>query len=148
MKGLYPVIFTAKNDEKDTYLVEIPDIKGLTEGYGLEDAMYMAEDYINLYVMDAEDDGNGIPTPSKVSDIDPSSGEFADAGDSFVSLVGFDSDAYRLMLGTRSVRRNVSLPEWLDQLAKKADVNVSAILQKALMDVLGVTEPRVKTKTA
>ena len=36
----YPVIFTATKDEKDTYLVYIPDIDGMTEGHGLFEARY------------------------------------------------------------------------------------------------------------
>ena len=34
MTMVYPVIITQTNDEKNTCLVEIPDLNGMTEGYG------------------------------------------------------------------------------------------------------------------
>ena len=42
MKNVYPVIFTPLNDEKNTVLVEVPDMNILTEGYGMPDAIYGA----------------------------------------------------------------------------------------------------------
>ena len=41
------------------------------------------------------------------------------------------------MLDNRTVRRNVTLPNWLNQEAEKAHVNVSKVLQEALMARLG-----------
>lgn len=35
MKQVYPVIFTQLNDEKDTVLIEVPDLEILTEGFGM-----------------------------------------------------------------------------------------------------------------
>ena len=36
MKQVYPVIFTQLNDEKDTVLIEVPDLEIITEGFGIE----------------------------------------------------------------------------------------------------------------
>ena len=138
MVVIYPVIFTATKDDKDTYLIYIPDINGMTEGYGLEDAYHMARDYMGCSFYDKSNDS--LPEPSKLSEIDVSQGEFADAGDSFVTLVDFDIDAYRRKMNKKAVRRNVSIPEWLNTAADEAHLNVSRILQEALMDKLGVTQ--------
>ena len=46
MTVIFPVIFTQTGDKKNTVLVEIPDINGMTEGYGMADAIRMARDYI------------------------------------------------------------------------------------------------------
>ena len=48
MKKVYPVIFTQLNDEKNTVLIEVPDLEILTEGFGMADAMDMARDAIGL----------------------------------------------------------------------------------------------------
>lgn len=138
MVVIYPVILTATNDKKDTYLIDIPDIKGMTEGYGLEDAYHMARDYIGGMLYDMPDDE--IPKASSISDIDVFSGEFADAGESFVTLVDLDLDAYRRQINNKAVRRNVSIPSWLNQAAEAAHLNVSRVLQEALMEKLGVTQ--------
>ena len=136
MIAIYPVIFTATHDDKDTYLIEIPDLRGLTEGYGIQDAYRMARDYIGCKGLEIPD--SEMPKASSISDIDASNGEFADAGDSFVSLVDIDLDAYRRRVNNRAVRRNVSLPAWLNEAADEAHINISRVLQDALMEKLGI----------
>lgn len=44
MKQVYPVIFTQLKDEKNTVLIEVPDLEILTEGFGMADAVDMARD--------------------------------------------------------------------------------------------------------
>lgn len=56
-----------------------------------------------------------------------------------VSLVDVDLTAYRRMLDNKTVRRNVTLPNWLNQEAEKSHINVSKVLQEALMARLGVS---------
>ena len=48
MKQVYPVIFTQLNDEKDTVLIEVPDLEILTEGFGMADAVEMALSLIHI----------------------------------------------------------------------------------------------------
>ena len=135
MTVIFPTLFTATHDKKNTYLVYIPDINGMTEGYGLEDAVNMARDYIGCTLYDKSDDS--IPRASDIADIDVSKGKFAGEGDSFVSLVDIDLDAYRQKMDNKPVRRNVSLPNWLNKKANAAHINVSRVLQDALIDKLG-----------
>lgn len=74
MKVAYPVIFTKTNDDKDTYLAYIPDLDGATEGYGLEDAIHMARDYIECMLYDKSE--KDYPKPSNINDINPKDGVF------------------------------------------------------------------------
>ena len=55
-----------------------------------------------------------------------------------MSLVDFDSSEYRRKIDTKTVRRNVALPSWLNYEAEKAQINVSRVLQEALVATLGV----------
>ena len=96
----------------------------------------MARDYIGQACLNELE--KDIPKASKVSDIDVRAGDFSEAGDSFVSLVDLDLEAYRRKYKTKAVRRNVSIPAWLNQAAEEAHLNVSRILQEALMEKLGV----------
>lgn len=139
MKNVYPVIFTPLNDKKDTVLVEVPDLKILTEGYGMSDAIYMARDAIGLKGISYEDDGMDIPDASNLSDINVSEGTFAEDGEGYVSLVDIDFVEYRRRVDNKTVRRNVTLPNWLNQEAEKAHLNVSKVLQEALMMKLNVS---------
>lgn len=135
MRKVYPVIFT--KTEKG-YLVEVPDMNILTEGAELSDAICMARDAIGISGISMEDSGEVIPDASKVSDIIPEKGTFAGEGESFVSLVDIDFAEYRRRNDNKVVRRNVTLPNWLNVEAEKAHINVSRILQEALMKTLDV----------
>ena len=139
MKSLYPVIFTQTHDEKDTVLVNVPDLEILTEGYGMIDAVEMARDAIGLNGITLEDAGQEIPAASKASDIDISKSEFASEGESMISMVDIDFTEYRRKTDHKSVRRNVTIPNWLNQEAVKAGLNVSRVLQDALIDALDLS---------
>lgn len=135
MTKVYPVIFT---ELKNVCLVEVPDMEILTEGKNLEEAFTMARDAIGIKGISIEDDGEIIPEASRLADVKPEKGTFAEEGEGIVSLVDVDFIAYRKKLDQKMVRRNVTLPNWLNQEADAAGVNVSKILQEALMQRLEV----------
>lgn len=138
MKDAYPVIFTATGDKKDTYLIEIPDWEIVTEGFGKADSIFMARDAIGLMGIMFEDSGKKIPKSSALNKIDISKSEFAKSGKTYVSLVDVDFAEYRRRHEKKSVRRNVTLPAWLNSEADKAGLNVSRILQDALKEKLKI----------
>ncbi len=136
MKVFYPVVFTATNDAKDTYLISIPDLEGMTEGHGLEDAINMARDYVGCALYNKVDDE--FPISSKITDINLEKTVFYNKGETFCSIVDLDIDSYRRKMEQKSIRRNVSIPLWLDKAAKKANINVSRVLQEALIEKLDI----------
>ena len=138
MKRVYPVIFTQLNDEKDTVLVEVPDMNIFTDGYGVIGAIEMARDAIGLAGITLEDMEQEIPGASEIYAIDISALEFVKEGKSFVSLIDIDFTEYRRKIDNRSVRRNVTLPNWLNREAEKAHINVSRVLQEALMQKMNL----------
>jgi predicted RNase H-like HicB family nuclease len=123
MKAAYPVVLM--QEDKWT-LVYIPDFEINTEGSDYADAMEMARDAIGLMGITLEDDGKELPAPSDLRKVAESNSK----GD--VTLVDVDFTEYRRANDMRTVRRNVSLPQWLNVQAEKAGINVSAVLQKAL----------------
>ena len=143
MKVTYPVIFT----EVDTnILIEVPDLQIFTEANDEEkpkgtmaDAIMMARDAIGFACISMEDDGREIPEASNLQEIDVSKGAFFEEGVGIVSFVDVDLLAYRRMMDNKTVRRNVTLPNWLNQEAEMAHINVSKVLQEALMMKLGVS---------
>lgn len=143
MKVAYPTIFT---EVDNNILIEVPDLGILTEANEegkskgtMADAIMMARDAIGIKCINAEDEGREIPNPSDVSDMDITNGTFYGEGKGILSLVDVDLVAYRRMLDNKSVRRNVTIPNWLNQEAEKAHINVSKVLQEALMLKLGVS---------
>ena len=139
MRQVYPVIFTPLNDKKDTVLIEVPDWEILTEGYGMADAVEMARDAIGLKGITYEDKEKKFPEASSINEIDTSKGTFAEDGECYVSFVDIDFTEYRRRVDNKTVRRNVTFPNWLNQEAEKAHINVSRVLQEALMLKLNVS---------
>jgi predicted RNase H-like HicB family nuclease len=133
MRNVYPVFFTKTND---CILVEVPDLDILTEGKDMNDAIDMARDAIELKCVSMEDDNEEIPNPSNINMLNVANGTFAEEGETVISFVDIDSTEYRKKIDTRTVRRNVALPSWLNYEAEKAGVNVSRILQEALIGTL------------
>ena len=135
MKNVYPVFFT---QAKDVILIEVPDFGILTQGKNMNDAFDMARDAMELHCISLEDAKEDIPLPSELKTLNASNGTFALEGETFILLVDIDSEEYRRKTDTRTVRRNVALPSWLNYEAEKAQINVSRVLQEALINTLGL----------
>jgi len=126
MKNVYPIVLTPT---PKGYVVYLPDFDSNTQGRDLSEAIFMARDALGLLGIDREDDGIPLPRPTALADVKHESNEV-------VTLVDVDFAEYRRQNDMRTVRRNCSLPAWLDAEATKAKINVSAVLQNALKQEL------------
>lgn len=135
MKLIYPVIFT---QTEDVVLVEVPDMEILTEGKDIPDAIDMARDAIGIKSISLKEGGIELPVSTSIENVDMSKAEFAGEGQSFISIVDIDYDEYKRRQDNKMVRRNVTLPNWLNLEAEKEGINVSGLLQEALAQRLGV----------
>ena len=135
MKLIYPVIFT---QTEDVVLVEVPDMEILTEGKDIPDAIDMARDAIGIKSISLKEGGIALPVPTSIENVDMSKAEFSGEGQSFISIVDVDYDEYKRRQDNKMVRRNVTLPNWLNLEAEKEGINVSGLLQEALAQRLGV----------
>ena len=131
MKAAYPIVMTKG---KEHIIVYVPDFNINTEGADYADAMEMARDAIGLVGIDMEDDNEKLPKPSSIDEAK------SGAENGIVTLVDVDFTEYRRKNDMKTVRRNVSLPSWLDVAAKEANVNVSAVLARALKQELNLAE--------
>ena len=144
MKVAYPTIFT---ETETNILIEIPDLGIFTESNSengkignLADAVAMARDAIGLHCISKEDKDEEIACPSKIQEIDAKSSTFYEDGKTFVSIVDVDLIVYRQKNDMKMVRRNVTLPNWLNREAEAAHINVSRVLQEALMSKLNISK--------
>lgn len=103
------------------------------------EAIDMARDVIGLHGISLEDEQLPIPEASAIEKIDLSKGTFAEDGKGIVSMVDIDFSEYRRKVDNKTVRRNVTLPNWLNREAEAAHINVSKVLQDALMTKLNVS---------
>lgn len=127
MKLIYPAIFSPCM-EKEGYTVEVPDLPGcVTEGDDLADAIEMATDAASGWILGELEDGNNIPSPSPRKDIQTDD-------DSFVNMLVLDMDAYSEKYGSKAVRKNITIPAWLNTYGEKNHINFSKVLQDALLN--------------
>ena len=139
MKQVYPAFIT---EYKEDYLVYVPDLDIYTEGKTMADAIEMARDAIGLKGIDYKDDTKTLPSPSsreKALAMAKANTDIFDYSTGILTLVDVNFTEYRRRMDNKAVRRNVTLPNWLNMEAEKAQINVSRVLQEALINVLGLT---------
>lgn len=124
MLKVYPAIF----HEEDGYWVEFPDLEGCqTYGSTLEETMQLAQEALGLYLATLIENGENIPVPSSIKDI--STKEIA----SYVAV-----DINRYIRNNHSVKKTLSIPDWLAKAAEREHLSLSKILQEGLRNKLGL----------
>lgn len=127
MKLIYPAVFYPFSDGSGGYTVEFPDLPGcVTEGKDLEEAFEMATDAASGWVLEELEEGNTVPEPSDYADVKPRKG-------GRVNIVLLDIDKYAEKYGEKAVRKNVTIPAWLNTFAEKRKINFSQVLQEAIL---------------
>lgn len=127
MKLAYPVILIPFDDHSGGYAVEVPDLPGcVTEGRDLAEALLMAEDAASGWVLSELEEGRTAPQASDPHGLHP------EEQDALVSMIALDMDAYAAKYGSKAVRKNVTIPAWLDTWADKHGINYSGVLRDAL----------------
>lgn len=128
MTETYPIILTPISSG---YLVYVPDFDINTEGKSLSDAIYMARDAIGIIGIDMEDNKEPLPSPSDIKSITCEENDIS-------TLVDVDFSEYRRKHDNRTVKKNCTLPSWLNEAATARGLNFSQILQDGLKSALGI----------
>ncbi len=135
MKLLYPAVFKPFSDGSGGYVVEFPDLPGcVTEGRNLQEAMEMAADAASGWILGELEDGEKVPPASPYETI-PNENVM-------VNMILLDIDSYAEKYGEKAVRKNLTLPAWLNTFAEKNNINYSKVLQDALMALAGMKVTR------
>lgn len=122
MKQAYPVIITK---DKDFFVASITDFETGTQGESLAEAIEMARDAIGMCGCYMQDEKKDIPIPTDIGNVTKEASDI-------LTLVDVDFDEYRKKHEMRTVRKNVTIPSWLNEEAESANINFSALLQKAI----------------
>ena len=126
---IYPAIF---NYEDKEISISFPDLPGCYScGKDDEEALYMAKDALGLYIVSAEEDGEELKQPSKLNAVKLSKNERA-------VLVEVNMPLFRESVQNASVKKTLTIPKWINDLAEKNKINFSQVLQIALKNALGL----------
>lgn len=130
MKYIYPVCIYP--GDLGGYTVIVPDLPGcVTEGETIADALEQAVDAASGWVLDELEEGKKAPKASAPENVKADEYE-----NGLVSVIMLDIDAYAEKYGSKAVRKNCTIPAWLNTAAEKANLNFSQILQTALQERL------------
>ena len=131
-KYVYPAIFT--QEEEGGYSIRFPDLENcFTDADGLLDGMQMANDVLCLTLYDMEQNQKEIPNASDVADMQKLVGD-----GEFVSLIACDTIEYRKFFDNKAVKKTLTIPSWLNDMAERAGLNFSGTLQEALKQQLNI----------
>ncbi|MEW9702364.1 type II toxin-antitoxin system HicB family antitoxin [Paenibacillus sp. SI8] len=130
---VFPAIFDYADDG---ITVTFPDLRGaITCGDTDEEALRMARECMALHLFGMESDGDEIPEPSSTqilrNDLEPQQ---------TLVLIDVWMPPFRDKMANRAVKKTLTIPKWLDDIAAEQNVNYSHILQDALKTHLGVSK--------
>lgn len=126
MKLTYPACFYPDEEKAGAYAAVVPDLPGCVSGGNtLADAILMITDAASGWILDELEDGKPIPEASPLERVTPDPG-------GFVNMLVLDMDAYAERYGQKAVRKNLTIPAWLNTFAERSHINFSQVLQDSL----------------
>lgn len=120
---VFPAVFTYEAGQE--IAVVFPDLNVATSGTDDNDALLSARELLGCVLYGMEEDGEEIPSPTPLSDVETDKNERA-------VLVDVYMPSIRMAKVNRSVNRTVTLPAWLNAAALERNINFSQVLQDAL----------------
>ena len=129
MKLIYPAIFTPF-EEGEGYTVVVPDLPGcVSEGLTLPEAIEMGTDAASGWILDELEDGNPLPKASNINDVCHEEKEI-------VNLLLLDMDTYAEQYGNKAVRKNVTIPAYMETFVINQGLSLSKLLQDIIKEKL------------
>lgn len=124
-KLFYPAVF--HEAEEGGFWITFPDLpECITEGDDMATAYEMASDALGLSLESRIEEGGSIPEPS-------SPGALTVESNAFLVIIEFDQLEYKKKHSKKSVKKTLTIPEWLNEEAVARNINFSQTLQEALI---------------
>lgn len=128
-KYFYTALFHKETD--GGFWVSFPDIpECLTRGDNMSDAYEIAIEALGLALEDRIREEN-VPEATFIDKI-------IIEENSYPVIVEFDMLEYKRKHCNKTIKKTLSIPQWLNEEAIKNDINFSAVLQEALKAELGL----------
>jgi len=124
MKLIYPAYVT-RNDDKAGFVVTIPDIDCVTEAETLSEAITHSIETASEMLMRELENGNPIPKPTPAEQLKP-------VHDGFITMLMMDMAAYTAKASKNLVKKNLSIPRWLNSYAEAKKIDYSELMRNVL----------------
>ena len=131
MKGVYPVLLSQGTDY---IIVSVPDFEADTQGKDLSEAIEMARDLIGILGISMQDKNQELPIATPLASI------IKENDTDIVTLIDIDFSEYLRRNDLKVVKKNCTIPSWLNYEAEKAGLNFSSLLAEAIRTKLQLPE--------
>jgi len=129
---IFPAVFHFADDGIS---VEFPDLPGcFSYGDNELNAVTNAKEALELHIFGLEDDLESIPSPSQIRNIVVNANET-------VVLIDVWMKPVRDYMQNKAIKKTLTIPKWLNDVAIENDVNFSQLLQVAIKEYLGINTP-------
>ena len=126
---VFPAIFTY---EEDGISIEFPDLPGcLSCADTTAEATKMAKEALALHLYGMEEDNDEIPNDTPINNINLLKNQIP-------LLIEVYMPLYRTAIENQSVKKTLTIPQWLNKIAEQNKINFSQVLQSALKEQLGL----------
>ncbi len=127
---IFPAVFDYADDGIS---ISFPDLPGCFSCASTdEEALYMAKDAMRGWLLVSEEMGENIPLPTPLNNI-------ATEKNQTTVLIEVCLAPYREAHRNRAVKKTLTIPAWLNDMAEKENVNFSFTLQNALKNELHIS---------
>lgn len=128
---IFPAFLTY---DDDGISVEFPDLPGcFTCGSDTDEAIKNAKEAMVLHLIGMEQDSDIIPEPTSVEKLTAEKNQI-------ITLIEVWMPLFRSSIENKAIKKTLTIPKWLDDLAKENKINFSYLLQEALKKKLGVED--------
>ena len=93
----------------------------------------MAKDALGLFIASCEEDGDELPPPTLLNNIKLQDNQKP-------ALIEVNMPLFRDAIFNVSVKKTLTIPKWINDLAEKNNINFSQVLQSALKKCLGINK--------
>ncbi|MCL2301312.1 MAG: type II toxin-antitoxin system HicB family antitoxin [Firmicutes bacterium] len=120
MEYVYPAVFHP--NANGSYTITFPDLPGcISEGKSLPNALYMAQAALFDWAEFMEEEGETLPAAAQDR-------ATALEQDEFMNYIRAETK------DNRAVRRNISIPRWMDEQVSRRGLSLSRVVQDALTE--------------
>lgn len=124
---VYPAIFSYADDGIS---ISFPDLPGCFScGWSDEEAFRMAKEALGGHMWCLEEDDDPIPEPTQLCDLHAENNER-------IVLIEVYMPLFRESVDSKSVKKTLTIPAWMDEAAKAENINFSKLLQNAIRSAL------------
>ncbi|MFB5555006.1 type II toxin-antitoxin system HicB family antitoxin [Bacillus cytotoxicus] len=128
--------------DETVWSVSFPDLPGChSQGETIQEAIQKAQDALGSILYSYETDNMTIPNSTPPEQIVLDNELYEDVSKKVMVQINVHMPLYRKAINNKAIKKTLTIPQWLNELALKENINFSQVLQDALREQLNIKLP-------